>query len=138
MPTVIPLPEHELVFSFTRSSGPGGQNVNKTATKVVLRWAVACSDAIPEAVRERFLTRHARRVTRDGEVVLTSDRTRERERNMTDVRAKLAALLAEVALAPKRRRPTKPGPGARERRLDGKRVQAAKKRGRGAVLPEQD
>jgi ribosome-associated protein len=117
----------ELRFSYARSSGPGGQNVNKVESKAVLRWDVARSKAIPADVRARFSARFARRITGGGEFVLASQRYRDRERNVADCVAKLQAMLAEVAAPPKPRRPTRPGRGARERRLESKRVQARKK-----------
>jgi ribosome-associated protein len=117
----------ELRFSYARSSGPGGQNVNKVESKAVLRWDVARTRAIPADVRARFLARFAKRITREGELVLACQRYRDRERNVADCVAKLQAMLAEVAAAPKPRRPTRPGRGARERRLEEKRRAARKK-----------
>jgi ribosome-associated protein len=120
-------PLSELRFSYARSSGPGGQNVNKVESKAVLRWDVARSRGVREDVRARFLARFARRITTEGELVLASQRYRDRERNVADCVEKLREMLAEVAVPPKRRKPTKPGRGARERRLEGKRAQARKK-----------
>lgn len=125
-PQIAP-PLAELRFSFARSSGPGGQNVNKVESKVVLRWDVARSRSLRADVRARFLARFATRITNEGELVISSQRYRDRERNVADCVEKLRGMLAEVAVAPKRRRPTRPGRGARERRLAGKRAQARKK-----------
>jgi ribosome-associated protein len=122
----------ELRFSYARSSGPGGQNVNKVESKAVLRWDVARSRAVPPDVRARFLARFASRITGEGELVLASQRYRDRERNVADCVAKLQAMLGQVAAPPKRRRPTKPSRGARERRLESKRAQARKKADRRA------
>jgi ribosome-associated protein len=117
----VPLPLAELRFQFARSSGPGGQNVNKVESKAVLRWDVAASRAVPAAVRARFTARFARRIDTDGVLMLTSQRHRQRERNVADCLAKLAAMLAEVAKPEKPRKPTRPSRGAKERRLAEKR-----------------
>ena len=116
------LPHRELRFDFARSSGPGGQNVNKVETKAVLRWDVARSRALPADLLARFRARFARRITAGGELVLASQRYRARERNVADCLAKLAAMLAEVASPPARRKATRPGRAARERRLAEKRA----------------
>jgi ribosome-associated protein len=126
----IPIPIREIRFQYARSSGAGGQNVNKVATKAILRWPVVESRALPAAVRDRFLARHRRRITRDGELVLTSQRFRDRGRNVADCLEKLRALLDEVAEPPRRRRATRPTGASRERRLAGKRRRAEVKRGR--------
>jgi len=120
-------PLGELHFSFARSSGPGGQNVNKVESKVVLRWDLAASRAVPAAVRARFRARFAGRITGEDVLVLTSQRHRERERNVADCLAKLGAMLDEVAKPAKPRRPTRPGRGARERRLTEKRHASQRK-----------
>jgi ribosome-associated protein len=123
----VALPLSELHFSFARSSGPGGQNVNKVESKAVLHWDVGASRAVPAAVRARFRTRFARRITGEGVVVVASQRHRERERNVADCLAKLAAMLAEVAKPEKPRRPTRPSRGAKERRLAEKRHASQRK-----------
>jgi len=123
----VPLPLSELHFSFARSSGPGGQNVNKVESKAVLRWDVVASRAVPAAVRARFRARFARRITGEGVLMVTSQRHRERERNVADCLAKLGAMLAEVAKPEKKRRPTRPSRGAREKRLAEKRHSARRK-----------
>jgi ribosome-associated protein len=120
-------PVSELRFSFARSSGPGGQNVNKVESKAVLRWDVRRSPSLRPDVRARFLARFATRITKEGELVLSSQRHRDRERNLADCVQKLRDMLAEVAAPAKRRKATKPSRGARERRLEGKRAQARKK-----------
>ena len=111
----------ELRFSFARSSGAGGQNVNKLNTKATLRWAVARSPSLPQDVRARFLRRHARRITASGDLVITSQRFRDRGRNVADCLEKLRAMLAEVAVPKRRRLPTKPTRASVQRRLEGKR-----------------
>jgi ribosome-associated protein len=120
-------PIRELRFSYARSSGPGGQNVNKVESKAVLRWDVARSHVVPADVRARFRARFAKRITNEGELVLASQRYRDRERNVADCVAKLQAMLAEVATPPKPRKPTRPTRGSRERRLEAKRARARTK-----------
>lgn len=132
------VPLRELEIRFVRSSGAGGQNVNKVNTKAVLRWAVASSSAIASEVRERFLERFATRVTLAGEIVLSSDRYRDQGRNAADCVEKLRAMLAAVAVPPRPRRPTKPGRAARERRLSDKRARSDVKRSRGTRGTSED
>ena len=129
----IQIPLREFQFTFARSSGPGGQNVNKVNTKATLRWPVVRSTSLAEGVRERFLSRYARRITGDGDLVITSQRFRDQGRNVADCLEKLRAMLAEVAVAPRRRKKTKPTKAARERRLREKRQKADKKSSRRAV-----
>jgi ribosome-associated protein len=131
----IRIPLRELRFQFARSSGAGGQNVNKVSTKAILRWPVTSSPSLPEDVRERFLERNRRRITRDGELVMSSQRFRDQGRNVADCLEKLRGMLLEVARAPRRRRATRPHAASRERRLAAKRHQAKKKRSRGRVDP---
>lgn len=126
------MPLRELEIRFVRSSGAGGQNVNKVNTKAVLRWAVATSAAIEPGVRQRFLERFANRVTLSGEVVLSSDRYRDQGRNAADCVEKLRAMLAEVARPPRPRRPTKPSRASRDRRIAEKKARGAVKRSRSA------
>ena len=124
----IPLAEFEIAFA--RSSGPGGQNVNKVNSKAVLRWAVSRSLALPEEVRERFLRKFASRLTTEGELLVTSQRYRDAPRNAQDCLEKLRAMLLGVAQPPKRRRATRPTRGSVERRLQGKHRQSAAKQNR--------
>ena len=130
MTSIAPIPRGELRFSFVRSAGAGGQNVNKVATKAVLRWDVARSPSLSSDVRARFMARQHGRITRAGELVLSSQRFREQERNVADCLAKLQAMLEDAATPPRPRRPTRPGRGATERRLESKRVRSGKKRER--------
>jgi len=123
----IQIPESELRFSFARSSGPGGQNVNKVSSKAILHWPVATSPSIPDDVRERFLARYGSRVTNEGEVVITSERYRDQPRNVQDCLDKLREMLLAVAKPPRRRRKTKPTKGSIERRLQSKREKSEKK-----------
>jgi ribosome-associated protein len=127
------IPLAEIQFTFARSSGPGGQNVNKVSSKAVLRWAVVSSPSLPETVRRRFLTKYRRRVTSEGELLMTSQRFRDAGRNVTDCLEKLRAMLADAAEVPTPRRPTKPTKGSVRRRLDNKRKLSQKKQGRRAA-----
>jgi ribosome-associated protein len=129
----IVIPESELTERFVRSSGPGGQNVNKVATAVELRFDVARSPTLPEAVRERLLARRDRRMTAEGVLVISAQRFRTQERNREDARARLAAFVAAGAEAPKPRVATKPSRAAKQRRLDDKRQRSGVKRQRSST-----
>ena len=133
----IAIPRSELRFSFVRSSGPGGQNVNKVASKAVLRWAVAASPSLPDDVRSRFLSRYGRRINDRGELVLASQRSRDQARTVEDCLEKLRALLLSAAKTPRPRKKTRPTKAAREARLGEKRATAEKKRRRRPPSAEQ-
>jgi ribosome-associated protein len=121
------VPLRELRFTFARSSGPGGQRVNKANTKATLRWSVGSSPSLPEAVRERFLDRHRRRISSTGELLITSQRFRDRGRNVADCLEKLRRMLQEVAAPPRHRRATRPTRASVEQRLRSKRAKASRK-----------
>lgn len=124
------VPLRELRFTFSRSGGPGGQNVNKVSTKATLRWHVAQSNALPQDVRQRFTERFAGRITAGGELVISSQRYRDQARNVADCLAKLQQMILAVAEPPKARKPTRPPKQAQVARLAEKRRVAEKKRQR--------
>ncbi|MSR52352.1 MAG: aminoacyl-tRNA hydrolase [Gemmataceae bacterium] len=124
----IPLDEFE--WSFARSGGPGGQNVNKVASKAVLRWNFDGSPSVPDDVKARFRERFPSRLTTAGEVVLASELTRDQGRNREDCLEKLAEMLRSAAVRPKIRRPTKPSKGSKRRRLASKKLESARKTNR--------
>lgn len=123
----IGIPLREFQFTFCRSAGPGGQNVNKVNTKATLRWPVMRSRSLPEAVKQRFVAKYGRRITKEGDIVISSQRFRDRGRNVADCLNKLRHLVASVVTAPKRRRPTKPGRAAKARRRHEKEALSRKK-----------
>jgi ribosome-associated protein len=133
----IRIPVREFEFTFVRSSGPGGQNVNKTATKAQLRWPVADSPSLPEDVRDRFVKKYNRRITTGGELILTSQRYRYQSRKAADFLEKLRGMLSDVAVPPKPRKKTRPTAGAKRRRLKQKREKSQKKQLRRPPRPEE-
>ena len=121
----------EFEIEMTRSSGPGGQNVNKVSSKVRLRWPAAQSRALPDDIRWRLLEKQAGRVTTEGELIVTSQRFRDQHRNRHDCFERLREMILEVLRPPTPRRKTKPTRGSQQRRLDAKRRRSATKRLRG-------
>ncbi|TWU02489.1 alternative ribosome rescue aminoacyl-tRNA hydrolase ArfB [Stieleria varia] len=124
------IPEREITLSAVRSSGPGGQNVNKVNSKVTLRWSPANCESLSGPWRDRFVTRFANRINREGELVLHSDKYRDQPRNMADVRQKLVEMLLECQAPPKSRKPTRPTLGSKRRKRDAKEKQSQKKQAR--------
>jgi ribosome-associated protein len=126
----IRIPEEEFSWSFVRSGGPGGQNVNKVASKAVLRWNLTASPSVPEDVKDRLRETLRQRITNEGDLLITSQRYRDQERNRLDCLEKLRQMLRAAAVPPKARRKTKPTRGSRERRLADKRRRASIKASR--------
>jgi ribosome-associated protein len=133
----IAIPRRELRFTFVRSSGPGGQNVNKVASKAVLRWALRESASIPDAVRGRLFARAARQINDRGELILTSQRYRDQSRNVADCLEKLRSLVLAASKTPRPRKKTRPTKASKEARLGTKRAIAEKKRRRGPPASDQ-
>jgi len=123
----IRIPLSEFSFSFARSAGPGGQNVNKVNSKAQLRWHVAQTPSISPEVRARFIAQNRHRITSGGEFVISSQRYRDQPRNIADCREKLQALLQAAAVRPARRKKTKPTASGRRRRLANKKLRSATK-----------
>jgi ribosome-associated protein len=126
----IAIPGDELVESFSRAAGPGGQNVNKVASKVELRWNPGASRALGDADRAWLMERLAGRITSSGDVLVRASRTRDQVRNRQEARERLAELIRQALARPRKRVATRPGKGAVERRLAGKKRRAKLKHAR--------
>ena len=124
------IPAAELRQSASRSSGPGGQHVNKSATRVTLRWNVRESGALDEKQKARACSGLATRLTRSGELVVNAEASRSRARNLEAAQARMAELIADALEVPRSRRPTRPTAASRGRRLDAKRQRSNLKRSR--------
>jgi ribosome-associated protein len=133
----ISIDEREIEESFVRASGPGGQNVNKLATAVQLRFDVRGSPSLPGETRARLERLAGTRLTRDGVLVIIAQRHRTQARNREDARARLIELIRRAAVAPTPRRPTRPPASARRARLERKKRRSGLKRLR-AVKPSTD
>jgi len=126
----VKIPRDEFRFITSTSSGPGGQHVNKTSTKVQLRWNVQSTCCLRDDVRERFLKKYSRRINQEGELLVTSQRYRSQLRNRDDCLEKLSELIRSVLVPPKKRKPTRPSRASKERRLKEKKKQSQRKQSR--------
>lgn len=129
----IAIPERELMLSFVRADGPGGQHVNKTATAVQLRFDVARSPSLPEAVRRRLMRLAGRRLSSEGILIIDARSQRSQKQNREEALERLAQLVRSAATPPRRRKPTRPSAASRRRRLEGKRRRARLKQSRRPV-----
>ena len=129
---LIHIPDAELEWSYVRSGGPGGQNVNKVASKAVLRWNVAATEALPLEVKARLFAQQGGRITTEGDLLLTSQRFRDQERNRQDCLEKLRELITTATIVPKVRKKKKPTRASKERRLAAKKHRSAVKKQRRA------
>lgn len=128
--------ESELKERFIHASGPGGQNVNKVATAVELRFDVLRAPGLPQDVRNRLVALAGKRISGEGMLVIMAQRFRSQARNREDARARLATLIREAATPPKPRRATRPTRAAKKRRLDDKRHHGLRKQERSRPKPD--
>ncbi len=126
----ISIPFTELDFTYSRSSGPGGQNVNKVNSKVQLRWSVQNTQRLPVSVKLRLMEKYGQRITNDGDLIISSSRFRDQGRNVGDTLQKLRELILSVATPPKPRKTKRISTASKRRRLDTKRKQSEKKQTR--------
>ena len=124
------IPDDELSWTFARSGGPGGQNVNTVASKAVLRWNIAASTALLDEVKIRLALQQKRFFTVAGELIITSQLTRDQDRNREDCLDKLRAMILQALVVPKARKKTKPSRGSKRRRLQEKKKRSEVKQGR--------
>jgi ribosome-associated protein len=131
----ITLPENEVTMEFVRASGPGGQNVNKVATAVKLYFHIGRSPSLPEAVKRRLQSLAGKRVNGEGFLIIDARRFRTQEANRRDALERLVKLIRQAATVPKSRRPTRPGAGAKARRIEEKKKHGATKLARKKTFP---
>jgi ribosome-associated protein len=123
----IHIPESEFTWRFVRAGGPGGQNVNKVASKAVLFWDVGASAQLPEDVKARLRTQQRRRISNEGVLMLSSQRYRDQDRNRQDCLDKLRDMVLQATHVPRPRKATRPTRGSREARLRAKQRRSAAK-----------
>ncbi len=128
---LVVIPGSELQYAASRSSGPGGQHVNKTDSRIQVRWNIPNSRALSDFLKRRVMQVLATRLTDDGDLLLASDSNRSQRRNKEEVTRRLAALVREALVPPKPRRKTKPTRASRQKRLDEKKKRSDVKRQRG-------
>ncbi|WP_254511262.1 alternative ribosome rescue aminoacyl-tRNA hydrolase ArfB [Anatilimnocola floriformis] len=124
------IPDSEFRFTFARSSGPGGQNVNKVSSKATMHWDATQSPSLPDDVKRRFLDKFASRITTQGEIVIISQESRDQPKNIQLCLDKLRGMILEILVPPKKRRPTKPTKGSKVRRLNEKKSKSQTKANR--------
>ena len=127
------IPDSELELTYVRSSGPGGQNVNKVSSKCQLRWNAVRSPSLPAHLRERVLAKLAPRLTAEGEILIASDSHRDQGRNREECLAKLKSLLVDALHVPKKRKPTRATKSSQRKRVESKRKRSEIKGMRGRV-----
>ncbi len=124
------VPDDELHFTFARSGGPGGQNVNKVSSKAILHWDFAANTTLPAEVKDRLRRHHSKRLTTEGQLVIQGQRFRDQAKNIEDCRDKLRQIILQALHPPRPRKPTRPSRGSKLRRLAAKRRQSERKAGR--------
>jgi ribosome-associated protein len=129
----IRIPDDELGFTFARSGGPGGQNVNKVSSKAILRWNLLTNRSVPSEIKERLRALYRNRVTTEGDLVIQAQNYRDQERNKLECLDRLREMLRQASFVPKVRRASKPSRGSKERRLQAKKKRSDVKSQRGRV-----
>lgn len=133
---MLQIPEAELTWKYVRSGGPGGQNVNKVASKAVLFWDLAASAAVPNEIKIRLALEQKRYFTKEGALFISSQKYRDQDRNRQDCLEKLQAILLQASTRPKTRKATRPTRGSRRARLQDKKHRSAQKSARRQPDPD--
>jgi ribosome-associated protein len=126
----VTIPDDELYFTFARAGGPGGQNVNKVASKAVLHWNLTANTSLPEHVKDRLRTLQRGRITVEGNLVIQGQRFRDQAKNIEDCRERLRQTVLQALHVPKPRKATKPSRASKQRRLAAKRQLSQRKANR--------